>query len=64
MSYEREVGTYFKERVKVKKLMREMLKPKYGWTRKVKREFEDAWINYWFAYNEHKEKCKQYKKGA
>ena len=64
MSDEREVDTYFKEREKVKELMRNMLKPKYHWTREVKRDFEDAWINYWFAYNEHEKKCKQYKKGA
>ena len=64
MSDEREVNTYFKERVKVKELMRNMLKPKYRWTREVKARFEKSWSDYWTAYDEHGRLCQQEKKGA
>ena len=57
MSDQREVGTYFKERKAVKKIMQEMLKPKYKWTREVKSDFEKQWEAYWKAYNKHKNLC-------
>ena len=53
MSDIRQVGPYFKEREKVKKLMDDMLKPKSKWTKAVKLNFETAWKKYWIAYDNH-----------
>ena len=59
MSDERQVGTYFEEREAVKKMMQDMLKPKYKWTREVKSGFEKQWEAYWKAYNQHEKLCKE-----
>ena len=43
-------------------MMREMLKPKYKWTRQVKSKFETAWKEYWEAYDTHEKLCKERKR--
>ena len=58
MNDPRKVGNYFRERKEVKKIMKEMLKPKFKWTRTVKSQFEKKWKNYWKAYGEHEKFCK------
>ncbi len=59
MNDTRQVGLYFKEREKVKELMKEMLQPKYEWTREVKSKFEKSWKDYCKAYDEHEKRCKE-----
>ncbi|MDE0118856.1 MAG: hypothetical protein OXM55_02470 [Bdellovibrionales bacterium] len=46
MNDTRKVGPYFKEREKIKEIMKEMLQPKYEWTREVKSKFEKSWKDY------------------
>ena len=58
MNDQRKVGNYFKERTEVKKIMKEMLKPKFKWTREIKSQFEKKWQDYWKAYDEHEKLCK------
>lgn len=58
MSDPRKVGNYFTERTKVKQIMEKMLKPKSSWTREIKSQFEKAWKDYWKAYDEHENLCK------
>ena len=53
----RKVGKYFEERDKVKAIMKQMLKPKKKWTRKLKADFEKAWKDYCKAYDEHERLC-------
>ncbi len=59
MNDTRQVGPYFKEREKVKEIMKEMLQPKFKWTREVKSKFEKSWKDYWTAYDEHEKRCKE-----
>ena len=47
MNDTRQVGSYFKEREKVKEIMERMLQPKFKWTREVKSKFEKSWKDYW-----------------
>ena len=56
---ERKVGSYFKERGKVKQLMTSMLKSKFKWTKEVKKNFEESWSLYWKAYDNHERLCKK-----
>ena len=58
MADKRKVNEYFKAREKVKKIMREMLKPKYKWTKTRISKFKKAFKEYEQKYTEHEELCK------
>ena len=59
MADRKKVGVYFKARKKVKKAMRDMLKPKARWTKKIISDFENIFRDYKEKYSEHEELCKK-----